>query len=188
MSALHLTCFPPYVLSAIFLDSETFKTIACAIAGSRLDYVNSILTGISSCNIHRLHCVQNFLARVVTRLATNTTSAVNTNCLPIQQRINFKLATLVHHSLHNAGPQYLSSLLHTYTPSLTLCIHFFPLSLVSTLLLPLLVFDMLALLFGIPSIIISDLFTLHCLQIQSKNSSFLWCKHFWPLTILSTRF
>jgi len=24
---------------------------------------------------------------------------------------------------------------------------------------------------------------LHCLQIQSKNSPFLWCKHLWPLTI-----
>jgi len=29
-----------------FLDSETSETIACAIVGSRLDYVNSILTGI----------------------------------------------------------------------------------------------------------------------------------------------
>jgi len=37
-----------------FLDSETSKTIACDIVGSRLDYVNSILTGISSRNVHRL--------------------------------------------------------------------------------------------------------------------------------------
>jgi len=29
---------------------------------------------------------------------------------------------------------------------------------------------------------------LHCHQIQSKNSPFLWCKHIWPLTVLSTRF
>jgi len=35
----------------------------------------------------------------------------------MQQRINFKLATLIHCSLHNAGPQYLSSLQHPYTPS-----------------------------------------------------------------------
>jgi len=34
---------------------------------------------------------------------------------------------------------------------------------------------MLAPIFGIPSLIISDL---HCLQIYSKNSPFLWCKHF----------
>jgi hypothetical protein len=37
-----------------FLDIETSKTIACAIVGSKLDYPNSVLTGISSHNIHRL--------------------------------------------------------------------------------------------------------------------------------------
>jgi len=57
-------------------------------------------------------------ARVVTRSTANITSAQNSlHCLPIKQRINFKLATLVHCSLHNAGPQYLSSLLHPYTPT-----------------------------------------------------------------------
>jgi len=101
-----------------FLDSETSKTIACAIVGSRLDYVNSILTGISSRNIHSFHRIQNSLAQVVTHSTTNTTSAVNSlHWLPIQKWINFKLATLVHRSLHNAGPQYLSSLLHPYAPS-----------------------------------------------------------------------
>jgi len=63
----------------------------------------------------------------------------------------FKISyTLVHRSLHNAGAQYLSSLLDHYCfalpPSISSPI------LVSTLLLPLVVFDMLALLFGIPSI------------------------------------
>jgi len=101
-----------------FLDSEISKTIACAIVGSRLDYVNSILTGISSRNIHRLQSVQNSLARVVTRLATNTTSAlISLHWVPIQQRINFKLFNLVHRSLQNDGPQYLSSLLNPYMPS-----------------------------------------------------------------------
>jgi len=37
--------------------------------------------------------------------------------LQIQQRINFKLATLLHRSLHNAALQYIASLLHPYTPS-----------------------------------------------------------------------
>jgi len=43
-----------------FLDSETSKSIAWAIVGSRLDYVNSILAGISS--LQCLQCVQNSLA------------------------------------------------------------------------------------------------------------------------------
>jgi len=88
-----------------FLDSETSKTTACTIVGSILDYVNSILTGISSRNIHRLQHVQNSVARVITRSTTNTTSALNSlHWLPIQQRINFKLAILVHRSLHNSDP------------------------------------------------------------------------------------
>jgi len=49
---------------------------------------------------------------------TNSTSALNSlHWLTIQQRIDYKLATIVRHSLHNACPQYLSSLLHTYTPT-----------------------------------------------------------------------
>jgi len=101
-----------------FLDSETSKTIACAIVGSRLDYFNYILTGISSCNRKLSSARSKFLGSIVTRSTTNTISALNLlHWLPIQQRINFKLATLVHRSLHNAGPQYLSSLLHPYTPS-----------------------------------------------------------------------
>jgi len=55
-----------------YLDSETSKATACAIVGSRLDYANSVLTGISARNIQRLQRVQNSLARViVTRSTTN---------------------------------------------------------------------------------------------------------------------
>ena len=101
-----------------YLDCETSKTIACAIVGSRLDYANSVFAGISSRNIHRLQRVQNSLAKVVTRSTTNSSSALNSlHWLPIAQRIDYKLATLVHHSLHNTCPLYLSSLLHSYTPS-----------------------------------------------------------------------
>ena len=101
-----------------YLDSVTSKVIACAIVGSRLDYANSVLSGVSSRNIHRLQRVQNSLARVVTPSTTSSTSALNSlHWLPIRQRIDYKLATLVHRSLHNACPQYLSSLLHPYTPT-----------------------------------------------------------------------
>jgi len=114
-------------------------------------------------NIHRLQRVQNSLARVVTRSTTNSTSALNSlRWLPIRQRIDYKLATIVHRSLHNACPQYLLSLLYTYTPirqlrsaSLNLLSH-----LVSRLLSPLVVFGILAPLFETPSLLIVDLSTL----------------------------
>jgi len=41
----------------------------------------------------------------------------NDNMFIDMQHINVKLATLVHRSFHNAGPQYLSSLLHPHKQS-----------------------------------------------------------------------
>jgi len=79
--------------------------------------------------------------------ATNSTSALNSlHWLPIRQRIDYKLATIVHRSLHNACPQYLSYLLHTYTPTRQL--HSTSLNLLSQprakMLSPLVVFSILA--------------------------------------------
>jgi len=128
---------------------------------SRLDYANSVLTGISVRNIHRLQRVQNSLARVVTRSTTNSTSALNSlHWLPIRQRNGYKLATIgiVHRSLHNACPQYLSSLLHTYTPTCQLrsaCLNLFSPNLVPRLLSP----PAPAPLFGTPFLLIFDLLT-----------------------------
>jgi len=118
----HISYFQIHALCHIcpLLDSENSKT--CAIVVSRLDSVNSILTSISSRKIHNFQCVQNSLARVVARPTTNTTGILNSlHWLPIQQRINFKSATPVHRSLHNAGPQYLSSLSSHSIASASLC-------------------------------------------------------------------
>ena len=43
------------------------KTIATALITNRLDYCNSLLYNTASKDILKLHCVQNCLARVVTR-------------------------------------------------------------------------------------------------------------------------
>ena len=105
------------------LDLESSKSIACAIVGSRLDYANSCLSGVSSYNIHRLQRVQNCLARVVmpTRpvIASHSLLAA-LHWLPIHQRVTFKLACLVYRGLHGTSPAYLSSLLHAYAPTRTL--------------------------------------------------------------------
>ena len=47
------------------LSTDTAKTVACAIIGSRLDYCNSLLHNISKKNIQKLQRIQNNLARVV---------------------------------------------------------------------------------------------------------------------------
>ena len=48
------------------LDVPTATTVACSLLGSRIDYCNSLLTGITDYNIHRLQKVQNYAAKIVT--------------------------------------------------------------------------------------------------------------------------
>ena len=50
------------------LPMDVAKTVACSIAGSRLDYCNALLYGISDKNIQRLQLVQNNLERIVLTL------------------------------------------------------------------------------------------------------------------------
>ena len=47
------------------LTLYTAKAMAAAIVGSRLDYCNSVLYGMSQADINRLQRVQNVLVRVV---------------------------------------------------------------------------------------------------------------------------
>jgi len=135
----------------------TSKTIACAIVGSRLGYVNFILTGISSRNIHRLLRVQNSSARDVTRSTLNSL-----HWLPIRQRINLNwlLLSTVHSTTLVLNTCHLYYIHIRHRVSFALPPSISSPNLVSTLLLPLVVFDMLALPFGIPFLIILDLPTL----------------------------
>ena len=50
------------------LPNEVAKTVACSIVGSRLDYCNSLLAGMTQSNFTKLQRVQNALARTVLRL------------------------------------------------------------------------------------------------------------------------
>ena len=46
------------------ISKDTACTVASAIVGSRLDYCNAILVGISEANLNKLLCVQNTLAEL----------------------------------------------------------------------------------------------------------------------------
>jgi len=107
--------------------------------------------------------------------------------LRIQQRINFKLSILVNCSFHNAGRP---SILVIFTTSLyaiasaSLCLPQSPLPISYQHYSCLLWFSTcwpFPLEFPPSSSQIYRL--LHCLQIQSKYSPFLFCKHLWPLAI-----
>ena len=102
-----------------FIDNNTAKSFASSIVGSRLDYANGTLYGMSLHNFHRLQRVQNSLARVVTGdRFTHSSALLNSlHWLPIRQRISFKLATIAHRSVNCTAPDYLNTLITHYTPS-----------------------------------------------------------------------
>jgi len=82
--------------------------------------------GTTQKNINRLHRVQNTLARVVAShaLPRDTRSSdilQDLHWLPIDQCIEFKLATLTYNILNSSQPTYLRSLLNYHTPTRSLC-------------------------------------------------------------------
>jgi len=108
------------------LTLNTAKTIAASIVGSRLDYCNSVLYGMSQTNIDRLQHVQNLLARVVGLVAqaSSIISSVHIrhdlHWLPVNHRIIYKLSQLTWKALHTTEPSYLSELISPYVPAQTL--------------------------------------------------------------------
>ena len=101
------------------LPDEVAKTVACSVISSRLDYCNALLSGMSKSNFTKLQRVQNTLARVVLRRRKyeHISSALRElHWLPVQYRVTFKTAVLVH-SIKNTGqPAYLRRLLQDYEP------------------------------------------------------------------------
>src|SRR5688572_17404655 len=89
-------------------------SLANALVSSRLDYCNSLLTGINKSNILKLQRVQNSLARVITNTSKYehiTPLLKSLHWLPVQHRIRFKLGLIVYKTLNSGQPQYLKSVL-----------------------------------------------------------------------------
>ena len=93
------------------MTMDAIKTLTHAFISSRLDYCNSLYSGISEGLMKRLQSVQNAAARLVVGLGRREHIAPvlqQLHWLPIRQRVQFKLATLVHRSLAGTAPVYLS--------------------------------------------------------------------------------
>lgn len=101
------------------LPSDVARTVACSIVGSRLDYCNSLFVGMSRSNFNKLQRVQNTLAKVVLRrrkFEHATPALIELHWLPVEHRVTFKLATLVHKIKTSGQPIYLRELLRDYEP------------------------------------------------------------------------
>ena len=92
------------------LPTDAAKTLVQAFVTSRLDYCNSILSGISDFLLRRLQAVQNTAARLITRTRRFdriTPVLRQLHWLPVRRRIEFKLAMQVYKALHHLSPPYL---------------------------------------------------------------------------------
>jgi hypothetical protein len=103
------------------LDSNSTIILANSLVSSKLDYCNSLLYDLPAISLNRLQKVQNSLARVVVpsvkRHQHITPTLKMLHWLPIQQRIQFKIASLTFKTLLHHQPSYLLELLTPYVPT-----------------------------------------------------------------------
>ena len=89
------------------------STSSCS---SLLNYTNSALYSITHKNIWKLQKAQNRLKWGVSCLNSNTLLQ-QLHWLPIEYRINVKIAHITFNTLHYSQPAYLHSLLHFHSPA-----------------------------------------------------------------------
>ena len=85
--------------------------MVCSFVLSRLDYCNATLAGLPATHIARLQRIQNNAARLVLQKSKRqhvTPLLKQLHWLPIQTRIDYKLATLAFRHFDGSLPQYLS--------------------------------------------------------------------------------
>ena len=101
------------------LDQETIKILVQALILTKLDYCNSLLLGIPKYNIAKLQRIQNMSCRMIFQLPRHST--INTylaqlHWLKIQERITYKVATIMHKCINNITPTYLSEVVISKLP------------------------------------------------------------------------
>ena len=104
-------------------DLHSAKLLANALVSSRLEYCNSVLSGIAETDITKLQRVLKRLARVVTKSPPFSRSDPllrSLHWLPVKYRVHFKICLLTYKALHEEQPVYLRSLIATSLPPCSL--------------------------------------------------------------------
>jgi len=93
------------------LPPAALEMLVTSLVHSRLDYCNVVFAGLPLCDIRRLQSVLNSSIRLVTgaRKYDHVTSLLRDHhWLPIAERVEFKLCTLVFRCLQGTAPSYLA--------------------------------------------------------------------------------
>ena len=87
-----------------------WAVVASTLVSSRLDYCNSLFRSLSKFNLHKLQCIQNSAARIISntsRYTSITPVLKKLLWLPVEHCSVFKTATLVYKFLHTGFPSIL---------------------------------------------------------------------------------
>jgi len=93
---------------------DAAKTLVHALITTRVDYCNSVLYGITTTNLRPLQSVINAAARLITGKCKfdhiTDTLRDDLHWLPVRQRIQFKLCSLVSKCQRRMAPTYLADM------------------------------------------------------------------------------
>ena len=111
----HPTSFASAESSVALSFFDACTMLVHAFVSSRLDYCNSLLTGISDELVNKLQSVLPSMSRLILRKQkfdpNSNDLRQRLHWLLVKQRIQYKLGLLVYKCLHGLAPPYLSSML-----------------------------------------------------------------------------
>ena len=94
------------------LTDDAAAALVHPLVSSRVDYCNALLYGASQLVTRRLQAVINSAARLITGVGRvdHITPVLRDalHWLPVEQRVQYKIALLTYKCLHGCAPQYLS--------------------------------------------------------------------------------
>ena len=102
-----------------YLSTDATKTLVTSLVLSRLDYSNSLLSGLPKTLLDKVQKVMHNAARLIFRASPRdhvTPLLTELHWLNVENRIKYKVCTLCFRIFTGTAPTYLSSVVTVYTP------------------------------------------------------------------------